>query len=729
MINRALFVAVLSLLFATTQAQVYQWTTYTNKDEITSLNYFAGYVWATSTGGLVRIPSDIDTVFSYIKSDGIGSTKLTFTAYAGDSVAYIGSNDGVLSKFDLNDGSFTNYYFEDRNGNSIELFNADTSAGFLWIGSSIGVIKFDRFRNGGEVKEIYRTLGDFSTELPVYDVAVFNDKIYAATTEGLAYADYANPYLLDPNEWQTKVLGVNDTLTRIEPGPRSFPLYVGGTNGLFVFSNVDTIHAVSAGDQIRVYDLAFAPGSFMDVMIMAGTVNSVTGIFSVWGEQLAPSPLDGLSTDQLTAVEASFVGTASKGLFAWSASDSLYTRVPVPGPSGNDLVGGGVTSDGYLYAVSRQGNLARVKSEVWETIDAPDVEKLSATIGDDSSVWVGTFGQGAIQYFPDGTSRTFNGANSELHGPNLYAAEVGVINGLSTDPSGRIWFSSFRASPMRPLVMFDPHDSTWAYFDATDGITDSNVSCVAAGVGMVAQGTQNLGVMLLRYGTDPFDHSDDTLNYYSRSVLLPSAIVNTLIFDRDNQLWVGTPLGLASFDAEINWFTVVALPDGVSSDVRALATDSRNNLWVGTASGLAFISAGQSQKIAFTTKNSELVSDEIQSLSFDNSSGKLLVFTTGGLSVLDYTLGPVDSVASVYAYPNPFVVQTGIEALLQFKISQRADVRIYSVAGDLVRKTDVNTGWDGRNDSGELVASGIYIFHLLAEDGSRHTGKIFVLRK
>ncbi len=730
MISRtSLIIFLILLLCSGLQGQLYQWQTYTNKDEITSLNYFAGNVWATTTGGLVRFTPALDTIKSYIKSDGLGSVLLNFTAYAGDSIAYVGSSDGVLSKFDLQDESFTNYLFQGRDGANIELYNADTSAGFVWIGSSIGVIKFDRVRNGGEVKEIYRTLGDFGTELPVYDVAIYNGNIYAATPEGLAYADYANPYLLDPNEWQTKVLGVNDTLTRIELGPESH-LYVGGTNGFFLFRNVDSVEAISRGDQIRVYDLSlFAP----DFMGMVGSVNSVTGFFSVLGNQIEPESFTGLPTDQLRTtactIEGIFFGTTDKGIYARSTHDSPYTRVPVPGPAGNDLVGGGVTGDGSLYAVSRRGNLAKVKNGVWTTITAPNVEKLSATIGDDGSVWVGTFGQAAIQYLPDGTSRAFNGANSELHGPNLYSDSVGVINGMYTDPSGRIWFSSYQASPMRPLVMFDPHDSLWTYFNQTDGVVDSNVTCVAAGLGMAALGTQNLGVMVVRYGADPFNHADDTLKYYSRTVRLPSATVNTIAFDRDNRLWVGTPLGLAYFDAEIEFFYIVSLPEGVSSDVRALASDSRNNLWIGTTNGLAFISAGQSQKIAFTTENSELVSNEIQSLYFDNSTGKLLVFTTGGLSILDYTLGPLDSAANVYPYPNPFVVQTGVEALLQFKISQRADVRIYTVAGDLVRTTDVNKGWDGRNDAGELVASGVYIYYLLGEDRSQHIGKIFVLRK
>lgn len=731
MISRATIITLLALLLCSgAQAQLYQWQTYTNKDEITSLNYFAGSVWATTTGGLVRFPPSLDSIKSYIKSDGLGSVLLNFTTYAGDSIAYIGSSDGVLSKLDLRDGSFTNFFFQDRNGDNIALYNADTSAGFLWIGSSIGVIKFDRVRNGGEVKEIYRTLGDFSTELPVYDVAIFKDKIYAATPEGLAYADYTSPYLLDPTEWQTKVLGVNDTLTQLEPGPESH-LFVGGTNGFFLFRNVDSVEAISPVDQIRVYDLSLLPPDFMG---MVGSVNSVTGFFSVLGNQIEPESFTGLPTNQLNTtvctVEGILFGTTDKGIYAREAVNH-YTRVPVPGPASNDLVGGGVTSDGYLYAISRQGDFARVKNNVWETISAPAVEKISSAIGNDGSVWVGTFGQGAIQYLPDGTRRTFDSTNSELRGPNLpdYQGKVVVINGLSTDPAGRIWFSSFRASPMRPLVMFDPHDSLWTYFDRADGVVDSNVSCVAAGQGMVAQGTQNLGIMLVRYGADPFNHGDDSVNYYSRSVGLPSATVNAMVFDRDNQLWVGTPLGLALFDAEINFFTVVSLPDGVSSDVRALASDSRNNLWVGTASGLAFISDRRTQKLAFTTENSGLVSNEIQSLSFDNSTGKLLVFTTGGLSILDYTLGPLDAAATVYPYPNPFVVQIGVEATLQFKFNQRAEIRIYTVAGELVREIDVSDGWDGRNDAGELVASGVYIYYLLGADGSQHTGKIFVLRK
>jgi hypothetical protein len=732
MISRTLPVIFLVLLLcASAQPQVYDWTNYTNKDEIKSLTAIGGDVWATTTGGLVRINATTSAVRPYIKSDGLGSTDLSFVAYAGDSIAYVGSSDGVLSKFDIQHGNFTNYYFEGRDGANIELYNADTSAGYLWIGSNIGIIKFDRVRNGGEVKEIYRTLGTFSTELPVNDVAIFNDKIYAATPEGLAYADYTNPYLLDPNEWQTKVLGTNDTLTCI--GSDGNTLYIGGTSGLYSFRDVDSIKPVE-----RVY----GPTRVIDITRNPLTTFALASFPDNWSERLlcllqgdtllTRFSAYGTPFEQLTSVVAIeprwFVGSADSGVYE-DLGTNVFARIPVPGPTSNDVIGGGVSGEGYLYAVSRQGDVARMKDDVWQSVSTPNVEKISAGFGTDSSLWIGTFGQSAIQLMADGTRRTFNGTNSPLTGPNYYSAEVAVINGITTDPAGRLWFSSYQASPMRPLVMFDPYDSAWTYFDRSDGVTDSNVTCVAAGIGAAALGTQNLGVMYVRYGTDPFNHNDDTLKYYSRSVLLPSATVNAMTFDLDNFLWVGTPLGLAYFDAEIEFFTVVSLPDGVSSDVRALTTDSRNNLWVGTADGLAFISAGQTQKVAFNTENSELLSNEIQSLSFDSTTGRLLVFTKGGLSLLDYTLGPVDSIKTVYPYPNPFVIQIGVDATLQFKYTKRAEVRIFTVAGELVRKIEVSDGWDGKNDSGELVTSGIYIYHLLGEDKTQHTGKIFVLRK
>jgi flagellar hook assembly protein FlgD len=71
--------------------------------------------------------------------------------------------------------------------------------------------------------------------------------------------------------------------------------------------------------------------------------------------------------------------------------------------------------------------------------------------------------------------------------------------------------------------------------------------------------------------------------------------------------------------------------------------------------------------------------------------------------------------------PNPFNPTTTIE----FTVKERANVqlRIYNVAGQLIRTLvneartpgEVHTAtWDGRNDAGQSVSSGVYFYKLVA---------------
>jgi hypothetical protein len=84
-------------------------------------------------------------------------------------------------------------------------------------------------------------------------------------------------------------------------------------------------------------------------------------------------------------------------------------------------------------------------------------------------------------------------------------------------------------------------------------------------------------------------------------------------------------------------------------------------------------------------------------------------------------------------YPNPFNPETWIP----YRLSKPADVRvsIYNLSGKLVRTLELGTRkpgtytdkeravyWDGRNESGETVSSGIYFYHL-------HAGEFTSVRK
>ncbi|MFH1860656.1 MAG: T9SS type A sorting domain-containing protein, partial [bacterium] len=83
-----------------------------------------------------------------------------------------------------------------------------------------------------------------------------------------------------------------------------------------------------------------------------------------------------------------------------------------------------------------------------------------------------------------------------------------------------------------------------------------------------------------------------------------------------------------------------------------------------------------------------------------------------------------------YCYPNPFI--TG--GIVTFsRLTQMARLRIYTIAGELVYDSELKEcggelTWNVKNDSGENVASGIYLYLITNPDGQTKTGKIGVVR-
>lgn len=706
-------------------AQTLTWANYTNKDQITSLESFAGAVWATTTGGVVRLSITRDTVITYLNSDGLGSSNINFACYDGSRFAYFGSADGVLSRLDLNTSAFRFEQLRGRDGERISLNDADTSGDYLWIASSIGVIKYDRVRNGGEVKETYRTLGGFATERSVAQIAVAGGRVHAILPEGVAFADVANEFLLDPNEWYFFEMSVSPLCLASFDGRA----YIGRSDGVYRLGPVVALTPVFENSgAVTIQDLV--PSATDLHILFTENVNPATAALIGSLNSAVRTRLSepfGVNARHLTMADVPFYGTTNDGLYAIEGALSGDLRIVVPGPASNDLVGGGFTTDGRLHVVSAASEISTLQDGVWTHRNITERNKIAALVDRSDNLWIATFGDGAYRVNPDGSAQHFGPANSPLIGIES-APEFSVVNCLSEDPSGRIWFSLFQAFPLRPMVVFDQSDSLWTHFGDSDDLIEGDNQVIAAGNGSAALGVNDQGIAFLRYGNDPFNHSDDQLGYFARSRRLPSNVVTALTYDRNNRLWVGTNQGLAWFDDEIDFFVPVSLPLEVASFITSITADSRNNLWVGTSGGLALLPQ-VGDPVGLTTMNSDLVSNEIENLVYDNPSEQLLIFTRGGLSILDFRFDSGSGADGVVAYPNPFPLNESTDRKLQFRIDQPGDIRIFTVAGDLVATATVNGGWNGRNDSGELVASGVYIWEIHAVDGSRHRGKILVIRR
>jgi hypothetical protein len=113
-------------------------------------------------------------------------------------------------------------------------------------------------------------------------------------------------------------------------------------------------------------------------------------------------------------------------------------------------------------------------------------------------------------------------------------------------------------------------------------------------------------------------------------------------------------------------------------------------------------------------------------------AGDRLTATIGHLSLFQVMQArPAASVNGAVAFPNPFRPAAGHTEMVFSRLPPSSRVRIYTLTGELVRDLSADdigvARWDGRNSSGQEVASGVY-FVLLQGNGGRDTIKVAVQR-
>lgn len=118
---------------------------------------------------------------------------------------------------------------------------------------------------------------------------------------------------------------------------------------------------------------------------------------------------------------------------------------------------------------------------------------------------------------------------------------------------------------------------------------------------------------------------------------------------------------------------------------------------------------------------------------YNNSSEAQIDFTVSSSGELKVT--------NVYNYPNPFRDNTAFTFQHSYPGDVTVKIKIYTVSGRLIKEIKpiipisdkfVVINWDGRDEDGEILGNGIYIYKLVVEasDGSSNTsvGKLAVLK-
>lgn len=119
--------------------------------------------------------------------------------------------------------------------------------------------------------------------------------------------------------------------------------------------------------------------------------------------------------------------------------------------------------------------------------------------------------------------------------------------------------------------------------------------------------------------------------------------------------------------------------------------------------------------------------------------GKVVFCTLLVVTLLTFPLGAGDGIVLRIEWNNPFNPEASNAqdryTEIYYKVTEQgATIRVYSINGELVRtlventtETEDTVRWDGKNDKGRVVGSGVYLVNLKIGKSSK-TIKVVVLK-
>ena len=222
---------------------------------------------------------------------------------------------------------------------------------------------------------------------------------------------------------------------------------------------------------------------------------------------------------------------------------------------------------------------------------------------------------------------------------------------------------------------------------------------------------------------------------------LTSRYVYVISADKDNIVWMGQfqHFGLTLYDGYY-WTTYTTENSGIASNhVYSIAVDQNNTKWIGTDAGVSRFD-GETWT-TFNTQNSGLCNNKVNAIAVEKNN-TIWFGTDNGVSKYTGEVIPTsvdeeyetpEAIPVIKTYPNPFNLSKTIEFTLPE--SGFATISIYNISGPKIRElaADYMTAgthrltWDGRDDRGNAISSGVYFTRLQAGKYSA-VGRMVLMR-
>lgn len=412
---------------------------------------------------------------------------------------------------------------------------------------------------------------------------------------------------------------------------------------------------------------------------------------------------------------------------------------------------------GHVIDANRPGTIQILNGEDWQIYDDNiskktglsyiDINSVDVDPKDASHVFAGA--RNGLYEFKDGNFiKFYNSDNSLITSFNNESKSYQIIGSIKFDQEGNLWMVNCQSPANQSLIEFSKEEQ-WVSHHKTElyrnQMSLGSMECLTFD-------SSGLLWFVNNHPTYPalvcYQISTDGIKVYHSFInqdgtKIEPYYVRYLAEDKNHDIWVSTSLGplllqRKEITSDSPVFVQVKVPrnDGTNFadyllngiDITCIAVDGGNRKWFGTiGNGVYAISDDCMTQIHhFTTTNSKLLSNNIESIAVNEKTGEVFFGTDKGLCSYMSEAGSINSEMTkdnVWAYPNP--VKPDYTGLITITgLSFDADIKIVTSNGILVnqgRSTGGTYTWNAKDQKGKRVASGIYMVETATNDGSKGT--------
>lgn len=773
MVNKRIYslFIILCLLFITATAQeANRWMSHISYlNNIQSIQQSGNIIYSLTDGKLFSYNNADESIEPYIKIDG-GNTDIKHIIYSKKHKCLVITRIDANIELLYDDKSYVNIpdlknttQNIDKTINKISLFED-----YAYIATNFGFITINLSKK--EVKES----GIFN--IPFYSILAYENKLYAATKNGILYINLADN-VQDFNSWKTQEVSMyytdhsekDSTFTDSEirdilAFKNQLHFFV-PNKGIFRMENSTSVKSVINGDGISSMEytnndhlIVLGTNAFWDfedinksTKINIDELTSIIPNANKPGEYWTSSSGNNLSLIKLN-------GDSYEYIKRWIVPSGPVSNYPFSLTLQNRQLL--VTGGGFF--LDRMGNPASIsiyKDSKWTNIYPSDISGPSGFISQDivyaiseptnpNHIFASSWGEGLYEFEGTKFQNRYDESNSTIEPIPLL--NYRRVSGMVFDKNNNLWLLNSmveniikirlksgewtqlyypeiaKASTNPKNIVIDRYSNKWV-----TSIGDDAYLFIFNDNGTIDNTSDDKTIYISKTSNTPFVDQDGKR--------LTISAIYAIAEDVNGNFWLGTDIGPFVVNNYSNIFSkdvlfrkikieresgsnaVTGLLEGVQ--INAIAIDGANRKWIATqTSGVYLISADNQETLEhFTLDNSPLPSNNVISLAIDSHNGTVYIGTERGLMAYGgvATQGS-ESFSNVYAYPNPVrpdyegsVTVTGLQT--------NSTVKITDVQGNLInegRSLGGQYSWNMQNARGRRVDSGVYLVFGSSENGS-----------